>query len=147
MKIRLRKNWLSILAEWKVPQSRNCLWCDELMINYEGYGLCCHDVVYVIKSVWMSEYAIHFVIRRGVWGWQGGNCPYGFCLFFFGGGGGGLWAQSRTMMMMIIPQPHYGNDFATKNVGRKKMCFYPEIYMVIGLKLVRWLVVIVLSYK
>ena len=29
------------LAERKVPQSRNCLWCDELMINYDGYGLCC----------------------------------------------------------------------------------------------------------
>ena len=38
MKIRLRKNWLSILAEREVPQSRNCLWCDELMINYDGYG-------------------------------------------------------------------------------------------------------------
>ena len=41
MKIRLRKNWLSILAKRKIPQSRNCLWCDELMINYDRYGLCC----------------------------------------------------------------------------------------------------------
>ena len=41
MKIRLRKNRLSILAEREVPQSRYCLWCDELMINYDGYGLCC----------------------------------------------------------------------------------------------------------
>ena len=40
MKIRLRKNWLSILAERGVPQHRNCLWCDESMINYDGYGLC-----------------------------------------------------------------------------------------------------------
>ena len=41
VKIRLRKNWLSVLAERKVPeaQRRNCRWCDELMINY-GYGLC-----------------------------------------------------------------------------------------------------------
>ena len=38
--IRLRKNLLSILAEREVPQSRYCLWCDELMINYDGYGLC-----------------------------------------------------------------------------------------------------------
>ena len=41
MKIRLRKNWLSILATREVPQSRNCLWCDELMIHYDRYGLCC----------------------------------------------------------------------------------------------------------
>ena len=38
MKIRLRKNWLSILAEQEVPQRRNCGWCDEFMIKYDGYG-------------------------------------------------------------------------------------------------------------
>ena len=41
MKIRLRKNWLSILAKREVPQSTNCMWCDELIINYDRYGLCC----------------------------------------------------------------------------------------------------------
>ena len=34
-------------------------------------GCVAYDVVYVIKSVWMSEHALHFVIRRGVWGLQG----------------------------------------------------------------------------
>ena len=28
-----RKNWLSILAKREIPQSRNCPWCDELIIN------------------------------------------------------------------------------------------------------------------
>ena len=41
MKIRLRKNWLSVLGERKVPQRRNCRWCDEFMVNYDGYGLYC----------------------------------------------------------------------------------------------------------
>ena len=35
MKIRLRKNWLSILVEREVLQHRNCLWCDEFMITYD----------------------------------------------------------------------------------------------------------------
>ena len=38
MKIRLRKNWLSNLAEREVPQHRNCWWSDEFMSNYDGYG-------------------------------------------------------------------------------------------------------------
>ena len=38
MEIRWCKNWLSILAEREVPQRRNCRWCDEFMINYDGYG-------------------------------------------------------------------------------------------------------------
>ena len=38
MKIRLRNNWLSILAEREVPQCRNCWWSDAFMINYDGYG-------------------------------------------------------------------------------------------------------------
>ena len=29
MKIRLHKSRLSVLAEWKAPQRRNCRWCDE----------------------------------------------------------------------------------------------------------------------
>ena len=56
MEIRLRKNWLSILAKREVPQSRNCLWYDELMINY-NMGCVVYDVVNVIKSEWMNEWA------------------------------------------------------------------------------------------
>ena len=85
MKIRLRKNWLSILAKRKIPQSRNCLWCDELMINYDRYGLCC---------VW-----------RGLCNQECMNewpritfCNN--CLFF------GLSAQ-QSVMAMIVPRPHY----------------------------------------
>ena len=88
-------------------------------------GCVAYDVVYVIKSVWMSEHALHFVIRRGVWGLQGAS-PYGFGLlggffffFFFY-----LSGQSRTVMM-IIPLPHYGNNFATTNFGRKKCVGVP----------------------
>ena len=43
-------------------------------------GCVVYDVVYVIKSVWLTEDALHFVIRRGVWGWQGGG-GNGFDLF------------------------------------------------------------------
>ena len=107
MKIRLRKNWLSILAKRKIPQSRNCLWCDELMINYDRYGLCC---------VWrglcnqecMNEWpCITFCNQaRRLGGGRGAisPSPYGFWLFgfFFG-----LSAQSRTVMM-IIPLPSGG---------------------------------------
>ena len=129
MKIRLRKNWLSILAERKFSHSRNWLWCDELMINYDRYVLCC-----VWRSLCnqecMNEWAcITFCIRRGVWGWQGGKPPppppppYGFGLWFFFVFFG-LSAQSRTVMM-IIPLPHYGNNFATKKIGRKNCVRVP----------------------
>ena len=37
-KIRLHKNWLSILAEREVPQRRNWWWSGEFMVNYDGYG-------------------------------------------------------------------------------------------------------------
>ena len=58
MKIRLRKNWLSILAKREVPQSRNCLWCDELMM-----GCVVYDVVYVIKSYEVCEWvSMHYIL-------------------------------------------------------------------------------------
>ena len=109
MEIRLRKNLLSILAKRKIPQSRNCLWCDELMINYDSYGLCC---------VWrglcnqecMNEWpCITFCNQpRRLGGGRGPFPPlpmvFGFLAFF---GGGGLSAQSRTVMM-IIPLPSGG---------------------------------------
>ena len=62
----------------------------------------------------MTEHALHFVIRR----LGGGNSPppYGFGLFGFFC----LSAQSRTVMMMI-PLPHYGNNFATKKKKKKKL--------------------------
>ena len=51
----------------------------------------------------MSDHALHFVIRHGVWWVAGGQFPplpmvFGFFFFF------GLSAQSRTVMM-IIPLP------------------------------------------
>ena len=49
VKIRLGKNWLSVLVERKVPQHRNCRWCDEFMINYVGCAV--YDMVHVIKSL------------------------------------------------------------------------------------------------
>ena len=38
MKIRLRKNWLSTLAERELPQRRNWRWYGGFMINYDGCG-------------------------------------------------------------------------------------------------------------
>ena len=61
MKIRLHKNWLSILAE-----RRNCRWCDGFMINYDGYGLCCvwHGLC---NHNFMNEWAcIAFLITVGL---------------------------------------------------------------------------------
>ena len=49
-------------------------------------------------------------------GGAGGNFPPMVLAFFFFFC---LSAQSRTLMM-IIPLPHYGNNFATKFVGRKR---------------------------
>ena len=52
----------------------------------------------------MSEHALHFVIRHGVWGVAGVQFPPMVFAFFWGGGGGGgggLSAQSRTVMMII----------------------------------------------
>ena len=43
-------------------------------------GCVAYDVVYVIKSVWMSEPALHFVIRRGRLGVAG---VLAFFFFFF----------------------------------------------------------------
>ena len=63
----------------------------------------------------MSEHALHFVIRRGVWGLQGAYLWFWPFL---------LSAQSR-MVIMIIPLPHYGNNFATTNFGREKCVGVP----------------------
>ena len=60
MKIRLRKSWLSILAEWNVPQRRNCQWSDEFMINYDGYWLYIVWHGYLSNNLWISEHALHF---------------------------------------------------------------------------------------
>ena len=56
MKIRLRKSQLSVLAEWKAPQRRNCRWCDEFMINSDGYWLYCvrHGL---FKQKFMNKWA------------------------------------------------------------------------------------------
>ena len=58
----------------------------------------------------MSEHALHFVTRRGVWEVAGGEFPplpmvFAFLAFssFFG-----LSAQSRTVMMILIPLPSGG---------------------------------------
>ena len=112
MKIRLRKNRLSILAEREVPQSRNCLWCDELMINYDGYGLCC---------VWrglcnqecMNEWAcITFCNRARRLGVAGVNSPPPIFLPFFSSSSA---CQLSHVRWWWIPLPHY----ATTNFGRE----------------------------
>ena len=72
----------------------------------------------------MIEHALHLVIRRGVWRWQGAIPRPPMVLAFFSSFFSRLSAQSRTVMM-IIPLPHYGNNFATKNFGRGKMCQSP----------------------
>ena len=58
VKIRLRKSWVSILAEWTVPQRRNCRWCDEFVIMMD-IGCTVYDKVYLSKNLWISEHALH----------------------------------------------------------------------------------------
>ena len=52
------------------PQSRNCR-CTygvmNLLLIMMDMGCAMYDVIYVIKSVWMSEHALHFVITVGLW--------------------------------------------------------------------------------
>ena len=113
MKFRLRKNWLSILAEWEVPQSINCLWCDELMINYDGYGLCCvwHGLC---NQECMNEWAcITFCNQARRLGGGMGQPPYSFgiSVFVF------LLVSSVTYGDDDNTLPHYGNNFATKNMS------------------------------
>ena len=57
VKIRLRKNWLSVWAERKFPQRRNCRWCDEFIINYNGYWLCCDMVNY-------GQVSMHYIFNH-----------------------------------------------------------------------------------
>ena len=67
MKIRLRKSRLSVLAEWKAPQRRNCRSCDEFMINSDGYWLYCvrHGSS---KQNFMNKWAcMTFLITNGLW--------------------------------------------------------------------------------
>ena len=68
MKIRLRKSRLSVLAEWKVPQRRNCWWCDEFMINSDGYWLYCVWHGLFIKQKFMNKWTwIKILITNGLW--------------------------------------------------------------------------------
>ena len=53
--------------------------------------------------------------RRGVRGWQGNCPPYGFGFFFFFFC---LSAQSRPVMI-ILPLPHYGKNFAAQCSARQ----------------------------
>ena len=75
MKIRLRKSWLSVLADWKVPQHRNCRRCDEFMIMI-AIGCAVYDMVYNQyvyglcnkKKIWINEHALHFETQiYGLW--------------------------------------------------------------------------------
>ena len=63
----------------------------------------------LVRHTLCKAYLTMYVYRRYV---RGGFGLFCFCLS----------AQSRTVMM-IIPLPHYGNNFATQFFGRKvKMC-------------------------
>ena len=66
VKIRLRENWLSVLADQKVPQRRNCRWSDEFMINYDGYGLCCVWHGLCNQKLWISEHAVYIFNHKWI---------------------------------------------------------------------------------
>ena len=100
MNIRLRKNWLFILAEREVPQHRNC-WSHEFMINYDGY--------------WSAGAAPR---GGGGGGGQGANPPMIF-LFFC------LSAQRAVMSMMIIINPPTPLCSTPIFVFGEKMCRSP----------------------
>ena len=60
MKIRLRKNWLSILAEQEVPSVQIAGGVMNLLLITMDMGCAVYDMVYVTNSLWMSEHALHF---------------------------------------------------------------------------------------
>ena len=133
----LGEHWPLLYRVWKLGCARiqfGCpFWLSEksprveiacgvmnLMINYDGYRLCCVWLG-LCNQECMNEWAwITFCNQARHLVWQGCNPrpPNGFCLLFFSFFFLGLSAQSRTVMM-IISLPHYGN-VATKNFGRKK---------------------------
>ena len=60
MKIRLRKNWLSILAVREVPSVEIADGVRNLLLIMMDMGCAVYDMAYVIKSLWMSGHALHF---------------------------------------------------------------------------------------
>ena len=61
LKIRLAQELLVILAEREVPQRRNLpvvWWIYDWIMMDMGFAV--YNVVCVIKSLWMREYALHF---------------------------------------------------------------------------------------
>ena len=60
VKIRLRKNWLSVLAEREVPQREIAGGLMNFWLTMMDMGCTVYDMVYVIKTLEMSEHALHF---------------------------------------------------------------------------------------
>ena len=60
VKIRLRKNWLSVLAERKSLSVEIAGGVMNLWLIMMDIGCAVYDMVYVIKSLWISEHALHF---------------------------------------------------------------------------------------
>ena len=58
--IRLGKNWLSILAERIVPSIEITDGVMNLRLIMMDMGCAVYDLVYVIKSLWMSEACVTF---------------------------------------------------------------------------------------
>ena len=125
LKIRLHKNWMSVLPERKVPQRRNCRWCDELISNYDGYGLCWvrHGLC---TQQFVNEWAcITFLFTNGLWkscysitwsgigngigvaaSWRGDGIHvvgYRVGLSVVGWGGAKRWDASYTRHKPILP--------------------------------------------
>ena len=60
VKIRLRKNWMSVLAERKALSVETAGSVMNLWLIMMDMGCAVYDMVNVIKSLWMSEHALHF---------------------------------------------------------------------------------------
>ena len=60
MKIRLRKNWLSILAEREVSSVEISGGVRNLWLIMMDMGCAVYGMAYVIKSLWMSGHALRF---------------------------------------------------------------------------------------
>ena len=61
MQIRLRKSWLSVLAEWKVSQRIEIAGgVMNLWLIMMDIGCIVYEMVYLSKTLWISEYVWHF---------------------------------------------------------------------------------------
>ena len=133
---------MSVLAERNFPQHRNCRWCEEFMINYDGYGLCCvwHGlcnqksmnewacitflIIKWIVEVLLALPGVVLVIYNGIgvdgcfWWGDGTCCGLGWAWVWLGGAGArGGTRHTRHKPIPIIINNKFTRPSAISTLG------------------------------